>query len=107
LLAVDITNAYLPFLSQQSGPDPDEEPDEYAEFLDDEEAWYDKQEKDWPEGKEHYDGGLDSVQKSVGLRDMKLQVIVKLANIVLNPNKPTYAGGKWHVEGTMFACGDP
>jgi hypothetical protein len=33
---------------------------------------------------------------------MKLQVIVKLANIVLTPNKPAYAGGKWHVEGITF-----
>ncbi|KAK4574945.1 hypothetical protein LTR86_000795 [Recurvomyces mirabilis] len=30
-----------------------------------------------------------------------LQFIVKLANIVLTPNKPKYAGGSWHVEGQM------
>ncbi|KAK0649728.1 hypothetical protein B0T16DRAFT_136264 [Cercophora newfieldiana] len=29
-----------------------------------------------------------------------LQVIYKLANIHLTPEKPTYAGGTWHVEGT-------
>ncbi|TFK85142.1 hypothetical protein K466DRAFT_200090 [Polyporus arcularius HHB13444] len=28
-----------------------------------------------------------------------IQVIVKLANIVLTPEKPRYAGGAWHVEG--------
>eukprot|EP00803_Ostreobium_quekettii_P000769 evm.model.scf_646.7 EVM.evm.TU.scf_646.7 scf_646:71708-73257(-) len=27
------------------------------------------------------------------------QVIVKLANIVLTPDKPSYSGGAWHVEG--------
>ncbi|KAG8939526.1 hypothetical protein FRC04_006251 [Tulasnella sp. 424] len=29
----------------------------------------------------------------------KIQVIVKLANIHLTPEKPEYAGGAWHVEG--------
>ncbi|KAK5655115.1 hypothetical protein OQA88_6014 [Cercophora sp. LCS_1] len=30
-----------------------------------------------------------------------LQVIFKLANIVLTPDKPKYPGGTWHVEGTL------
>jgi hypothetical protein len=30
-----------------------------------------------------------------------LQVIVKLANIELTPEKPEYAGGTWHVEGQL------
>jgi hypothetical protein len=30
-----------------------------------------------------------------------LQIIVKLANIHLTPEKPQYEGGTWHVEGTM------
>lgn len=30
-----------------------------------------------------------------------LQVVVKLANIELTPEKPTYEGGTWHVEGQM------
>ena len=30
-----------------------------------------------------------------------LQVIVKLANIHLTPEKPTYEGGTWHVEGQL------
>lgn len=29
----------------------------------------------------------------------KLQIIVKLANIHLTPEKPSYGGGSWHVEG--------
>ncbi|KAL9104294.1 MAG: hypothetical protein Q9163_000735 [Psora crenata] len=29
----------------------------------------------------------------------RLQVIVKLANIILTPEKPCYKGGSWHVEG--------
>ena len=31
----------------------------------------------------------------------RLQVIVKLANIHLTPEKPRYAGGSWHVEGQL------
>ncbi|KAI7308643.1 hypothetical protein KC315_g13278 [Hortaea werneckii] len=30
-----------------------------------------------------------------------LQVIVKLANIHLTPDKPTYDGGSWHIEGSL------
>lgn len=32
-----------------------------------------------------------------------LQVIVKLANIELTPEKPTYEGGTWHVEGQLVS----
>jgi Protein of unknown function (DUF4246) len=32
-----------------------------------------------------------------------LQVIVKLANIELTPDKPEYEGGSWHVEGQMVS----
>ena len=30
-----------------------------------------------------------------------LQIIVKLANIHLTPDKPRYGGGTWHVEGQL------
>ncbi|KAI0738406.1 hypothetical protein C8Q80DRAFT_277017 [Daedaleopsis nitida] len=33
------------------------------------------------------------------LRGRKIQVVVKLANIVLTPESPEYPGGAWHVEG--------
>jgi hypothetical protein len=36
---------------------------------------------------------------SVSLPGSTIQVIVKLANIVLTPEKPEYPGGIWHVEG--------
>ena len=32
-----------------------------------------------------------------------LQVIVKLANIELTPEKPEYEGGTWHVEGQLVS----
>ncbi|KAG5638230.1 hypothetical protein H0H81_001104 [Sphagnurus paluster] len=35
--------------------------------------------------------------------DIGVQVIVKLANIHLTPEKPTYEGGAWHVEGKLVS----
>ncbi|KAM5540589.1 hypothetical protein V8D89_005620 [Ganoderma adspersum] len=35
----------------------------------------------------------------VRLRGTRLQVVVKLANIILTPDNPRYEGGTWHVEG--------
>ena len=32
-----------------------------------------------------------------------LQIIVKLANIHLTPENPSYEGGSWHVEGQMVS----
>lgn len=34
----------------------------------------------------------------VELRDVRLQVIVKIGSIHLTPDDPIYGGGKWHVE---------
>ena len=36
-------------------------------------------------------------------KDQGLQVIVKLANIHLTPEKPKYKGGSWHVEGQLVS----
>lgn len=36
---------------------------------------------------------------NIELRGRTLQVIVKLANIILTPDRPEYPGGSWHVEG--------
>ncbi|OMJ27760.1 hypothetical protein AYI69_g2794 [Smittium culicis] len=38
-------------------------------------------------------------QKQINLNNTRLQVIVKLANIILTPDNPKYEGGVWHVEG--------
>ncbi|CAF2832430.1 unnamed protein product [Rotaria sp. Silwood2] len=40
-----------------------------------------------------------SKTSSIDLRGRKLQIIVKLANIILTPENPKYPGGVWHVEG--------
>ena len=47
-------------------------------------------------GFEDRKGPLD-LRKNYG----KLQIIVKLANIHLTPEKPKYEGGSWHVEGQL------
>ena len=48
---------------------------------------------------------VPSDNEKVSLRDQfaenGLQVIVKLASIELNPEKPEYEGGSWHVEGQL------
>lgn len=36
---------------------------------------------------------------TIDLKGRKLQVIVKLANIILTPSNPKYEGGVWHIEG--------
>ncbi|KAH9914456.1 uncharacterized protein B0H18DRAFT_125990 [Fomitopsis serialis] len=61
--------------------------------------WLDTLPHTWPDSKPAYEDGLVTVKKTVGLKGRRLQVIVKLANIVLTPEKPQYGGGTWHVEG--------
>ncbi|KAL1705603.1 hypothetical protein EV121DRAFT_290271 [Schizophyllum commune] len=64
------------------------------------EAWDARQPLSLPDCPAEYDGALDERKGGlVELKGRKLQVIVKLANIVLTPEKPEYPGGKWHVEG--------
>lgn len=46
------------------------------------------------------DGKMD-IQRLFG--DTGLQVIVKLANIELSPEKPDYEGGSWHIEGQLVS----
>ena len=41
---------------------------------------------------------------TVSLRGRRLQLIVKLADIVLTPEQPEYKGGVWHVEGMRNEC---
>ena len=48
---------------------------------------------------------VPSAKRKVNLRkqfaEEGLQVIVKLANVELNPEKPEYEGGSWHIEGQL------
>ncbi|KAG0044152.1 hypothetical protein BGZ83_010597 [Gryganskiella cystojenkinii] len=83
----------------------------------DESHWYDRSEEpEWPDEEEDNNDWNEWWDNLVPryeipefrapptlppfpLRDQKLQVIVKMANIELSPENPTYPGGTWHVEG--------
>ena len=76
----------------------DEEEDDW---MDREEEWWDDTKLRhliYPEPEEFKPRQTDT---TVNLKEDygSLQVIVKLANIHLTPDKPSYEGGNWHVEG--------
>jgi len=48
-----------------------------------------------------YSGDLVAMNDRMSLKGRTLQVIVRLANIILTPEWPEYPGGKWHVEGLL------
>ena len=70
-----------------------------VEYDDDSDTWYEKHDLKIPDAREHYGGDLEVIKDQISLKGRTLQVIVKLANIILTPEKPDYPGGKWHVEG--------
>ena len=70
------------------------------EYEADYDAWYSKQPFRTPEAKGSYGGDLEVLKDLISLKNETLQVIVKLANIILTPEQPDYPGGKWHVEGS-------
>ena len=50
-----------------------------------------------------YDGNLEVMNDRISLKGRTLQVIVRLTNIVLTPERPEYPGGEWHVEGLLWS----
>ena len=54
-----------------------------------------------PDARGKYDGNLQVMNNRISLKGRTLQVFVKLANIVLTPERPEYPGGRWHVEGSQ------
>ena len=92
-------------LPETEGPQQESDEDE-DDYLDRRREWiYDTREIVQPEP----EGPFKPVNepKPLSLREKwgkrGLQVIVKLANIELTPEKPEYAGGSWHVEGQMVS----
>lgn len=69
------------------------------EYDDDPDIWLEKHRFNTPDAREKYDGDLEVMSDRISLKGRTLQVIVKLANVVLTPEKPHYPGGTWHVEG--------
>ena len=80
---------------------------EEEEYYADKNVWLSKQDLKLPDAREKYTGDLDVMRTpTVSLKGTTIQCIIKLANIVLTPERPEYTGGKWHVEGLrvpMFA----
>ncbi|KAL1847909.1 hypothetical protein Plec18167_004873 [Paecilomyces lecythidis] len=78
----------------------EDEPDEV--FWDRDNQWeYDNRRVILPEPEEFVPHECPKVDIRKLAKDRGLQVIVKLANIELSPEKPEYGGGSWHVEGQM------
>ncbi|KZV97530.1 hypothetical protein EXIGLDRAFT_670061 [Exidia glandulosa HHB12029] len=46
-----------------------------------------------------YSGAIEKRPQQYSLRGREIQVIVKLASIILTPENAEYPGGSWHVEG--------
>jgi hypothetical protein len=87
----------LPDCVLENLEDLDEDDDMYDEDMS---IWILKQDLKLPDAREEYTGDLDVMATpTVSLKGSTIQCIVKLANIVLTPEKPEYAGGKWHIEG--------
>ena len=57
-----------------------------------------------PDAKNNYCGDLNVMNDRISLKGRMLQVIVRLANAILTPERPEYPGGNWHVEGLSQSC---
>jgi hypothetical protein len=99
----------IPWESVEYGEHPDPEPQEpEGDDHDDEAFWHIHQQ--WADTRpiilpEPGEFAIPQERKTLDLRthfpDTKLQVIVKLANIELTPDNPSYEGGTWHIEGQL------
>ncbi|KIO22374.1 hypothetical protein M407DRAFT_28093 [Tulasnella calospora MUT 4182] len=78
------------------------------EWQDDDEDAYDAAYKEWENKRvlemptvpdEGYTEDISQRKVQYTIQGKKVQVIVKLANIILTPESPSYPGGSWHVEG--------
>jgi len=78
-------------------PDPNTSSED--EYYDNQDAWLSTREYRTPKARARYNGDLQVMNNRISLKDRTLQVLVKLANIVLTPERPEYPGGRWHVEG--------
>jgi len=84
--------------------------EELVDALDYEDSMYDEKYEEIEETKIDYllpivpkftDGPKFDKEVDLAKDFPRLKVIVKLADIELTPEKPSYAGGSWHVEGTI------
>ena len=103
-----VSYPYPRALAENSGGNDDSEP-LYDPFDEEYEEWYNnnkvliqiepqpfKSRETWASEPEH-----QPVDLQEDFHDSGLQVIFKLANIHLTPEKPNYEGGSWHIEGAL------
>jgi hypothetical protein len=79
---------------------PGDNEDEHFENLS---AWYSSRKIVVPEPGEFKIREMKKAEFSEHFPERKIQVIVKLANIELTPEKPEYEGGTWHIEGQLVS----
>ncbi|OKL62951.1 hypothetical protein UA08_01761 [Talaromyces atroroseus] len=84
-------------------PNEDTEDSDYDEYEERLSAWYERRKIILPEpGEFHIPRPEDNrVNFLKHFPEGNFQVIVKLANIELTPEKPKYEGGTWHIEGQL------
>ncbi|KAF3393762.1 hypothetical protein F1880_004694 [Penicillium rolfsii] len=92
---------YEDVLPEPEGQDSDEDDDAYEERW---ETYRNSRRIIQPEPEEfappnHENWGLINLREAFA--EEGIQVIVKLANIELTPEKPNYPGGSWHIEGQL------
>lgn len=88
-------------LPEPEGQESDEDDDAYEERW---QTYRDSRRFIQPEPEEFTPPNLESwglINLQEAFAEEGLQVIVKLANIELTPEKPNYAGGSWHIEGQL------
>ncbi|KAG9010228.1 hypothetical protein FRB90_007893, partial [Tulasnella sp. 427] len=97
-----ITDAYN-WGEDESNPEPmDYDFDDYDEFLEAHEKWEKSRpfiRPSVPEGGYAHD--ISEREEIYSVQGRKVQVFVKLANIILTPENPEYPGGSWHIEGMI------
>ncbi|KAL4909565.1 hypothetical protein BDW74DRAFT_83181 [Aspergillus multicolor] len=84
-------------------PEDDAEEGGFDEYEEHRSAWYARRRIKQPEPQEFKVTKpiYDNLNFTKHFPDHKFQVIVKLANIELTPEKPDYEGGTWHIEGQL------
>lgn len=92
------------YVSDEPEPQP-ETPGVYSDaYWDLHEAWENRRQVKIPEPGQ-FEPPKEKPNEKVDLqtqfKDRGLQVIVKLANIELTPERPEYEGGSWHIEGQL------
>lgn len=86
---------------RSAGPSPP--PDDMSDNEESYAAFQQSLPKSLPKPLPEYNGALDRIKKTVSFAGSTIQVICKMANIILTPESPSYPGGSWHVEGEIHS----